>query len=85
VRWSESGLWCFWQPAASLGFRVEGPLYQLFLVQRPIDQHPATGPAARTLAADTLEGITGRVGRRSAGDEPPQAAAQRGKHASARG
>jgi hypothetical protein len=38
------------------------PLYQLFLVQRSIDQHPAAGPAARIPAADLPEGSGGDKG-----------------------
>jgi hypothetical protein len=45
-------------------------LYLQERVQRPIEQHPAAGSAARMAPTGTPEGMAGRVMHRHRGGEP---------------
>jgi len=57
VRWCGSGRWWAWPQAARPVLRVDGPLYTLLQVQRPIDTQKSRGigradPARRRTGGD---------------------------------
>jgi hypothetical protein len=83
ARWCESARWCAWQRTARTGSVSMVAPYLFLLVQRPIDPHPAAGPAAQIPAAGTPEGMAGGMGHQVRGDEPPQPEAHYGKDAPA--